>query len=161
MTKNNSIFDDDIFNLKKYPPVMYMDIYGNGTKCWDSQLNDGVIFKAKYIRADLSAEAVHRAREEGYKIGCDEAKNKLAVGDITGKMEINDDLFKEMLTALKAAQCGLYAAPDSVLWNMAYEAIEKAIEKAEARKCSHEGYSFKEHGRCCPHCGEFLTDFGD
>lgn len=44
---------------------------------------------------------------------------------------MTDELFSEMLTALKASQCGLYSAPDSVLWNMAYEAVEKAIEKAE------------------------------
>lgn len=27
--------------------------------------------------------------------------------------------------------------------------------------CDHKGYNFKQHGRCCPHCGKFLTDFGD
>ena len=54
--------------------------------------------------------------------------------DEDGVERMTDDLFKEMLTALKAAQCGLYAAPDSVLWNMAYEAIEKAVEKAEKVK---------------------------
>lgn len=27
--------------------------------------------------------------------------------------------------------------------------------------CAHEGYSFKVHGRCCPKCGVFLTDWGD
>lgn len=27
--------------------------------------------------------------------------------------------------------------------------------------CGHKGYSFEKHGRCCGHCGKFLTDFGD
>ena len=34
-------------------------------------------------------------------------------------------------------------------------------EKKLQKTCKHEGYTFKEHGRCCPHCGMFLTDFGD
>ena len=34
-------------------------------------------------------------------------------------------------------------------------------EIEQGSKCSHEGYSFKEHGRCCLNCGELLTDFGD
>ncbi len=27
--------------------------------------------------------------------------------------------------------------------------------------CEHKGYSFTQHGRCCPTCGDFLVDFGD
>lgn len=33
--------------------------------------------------------------------------------------------------------------------------------KQEKALCMHEGYSFNKHGRCCPHCGDVLTDFGD
>ena len=47
---------------------------------------------------------------------------------------MTDDLFKQMLTALLAAQCALYAPRDSVVFNMAEVAIEKAIEKAEKVK---------------------------
>lgn len=42
------------------------------------------------------------------------------------------------------------------------EELEKlAAEIEEPSKCQHEGYNFRKHGRCCPHCGEFLTVFGD
>lgn len=27
--------------------------------------------------------------------------------------------------------------------------------------CTHDGYTFEAHGRCCPHCGVTLTDWGD
>jgi hypothetical protein len=49
-------------------------------------------------------------------------------------METKDALFQEMLSALLAAQCALYAPRDSVVFNMAETAIEKAIEKAEKVK---------------------------
>lgn len=29
------------------------------------------------------------------------------------------------------------------------------------KSCKHTGYTLKQHGRCCPSCGIFLTDFGD
>lgn len=35
-----------------------------------------------------------------------------------------------------------------------------AIKDAE-QPCTHAGYNFTEHGRCCPHCSAFVTDFGD
>lgn len=27
--------------------------------------------------------------------------------------------------------------------------------------CMHAGYDYVHHGRCCPHCGAFMIDFGD
>lgn len=42
-----------------------------------------------------------------------------------------NDINQEMLTALKAAQCAFYAPRDSVIFNAAESAVEKAIEKAE------------------------------
>lgn len=62
--------DDELFNLRSYPKFMFMDIYGNGHSAWDRMDNqniDDVIFRAKYIRADLVAERINEARQQGYE----------------------------------------------------------------------------------------------
>jgi hypothetical protein len=62
--------DDGLLNVRKYPKIMYMDIYGNGNVCWDKDLNENlidVIFKVKYIRADLVEKLVQDARMSGYE----------------------------------------------------------------------------------------------
>jgi hypothetical protein len=33
--------------------------------------------------------------------------------------------------------------------------------KHTEQSCTHEGWSFAEHGRCCGTCGTLLVDFGD
>lgn len=38
---------------------------------------------------------------------------------------------------------------------------QAAADKETRKTCVHAGYSFKQHGRCCPACGAILTDFGD
>lgn len=35
------------------------------------------------------------------------------------------------------------------------------VRRAMLRPCTHEGYSFKQHGRCCHQCGAFMVDWGD
>lgn len=42
-----------------------------------------------------------------------------------------------------------------------FEVIGNIHQPEPKEPCTHEGYNFKDHGRCCPHCSEFLTDFGD
>jgi hypothetical protein len=40
--------------------------------------------------------------------------------------------------------------------------VEYSRLKAEVqRTCSHEQWTFKQHGRCCPECGIFMVDWGD
>ena len=34
-------------------------------------------------------------------------------------------------------------------------------EKELQKTCTHEGYSFEKHGRCCFKCGVFMVDWGD
>jgi len=34
-------------------------------------------------------------------------------------------------------------------------------EKELQKTCTHEGWNFKEHGRCCFKCGTFMVDWGD
>lgn len=29
------------------------------------------------------------------------------------------------------------------------------------KTCTHSGWNFAEHGRCCWTCGTFMVDFGD
>ena len=36
-----------------------------------------------------------------------------------------------------------------------------AQEREKQKTCAHAGYSFAQHGRCCPHCGTIMMDFGD
>lgn len=59
----------DLLDLREYPPVMYMNRYGDGSQTWDRIPNDvfgkheqifKVIFSAKYIRADLVEEEIER-----------------------------------------------------------------------------------------------------
>ena len=61
--------DEDLVNLKKYPAVMYMNMYGNGKQTWDTMPNDifskhehifETVFSAKYIRADIVLEEIDR-----------------------------------------------------------------------------------------------------
>jgi hypothetical protein len=40
-------------------------------------------------------------------------------------------------------------------------AADALARNEHGRRCAHEGYDFAKHGRCCPHCGTILTDFGD
>lgn len=41
-------------------------------------------------------------------------------------------------------------------------AIEQARERAELQRvCTHDGWNWKQHGRCCFTCGAFVVDFGD
>ena len=60
------MIDDDLLNMRKYPPCMFMDMYGNGNRAWDQldhrNIND-VIFRVKYIRADLVVEMVDEVRK--------------------------------------------------------------------------------------------------
>lgn len=70
--------DEDLLNLTKYPEVMYMDVYGNGSKCWDYKDNKelfDVVFKAKYIRADLVVLKVNEARVQAYELAKKELNN--------------------------------------------------------------------------------------
>lgn len=68
--------DDDLLNLKKYPSVMYMNIYGDGYQTWDRLPNDVIgkteqifetVFSAKYIRADLVQDQIERVHERHQK----------------------------------------------------------------------------------------------
>jgi len=68
-TENKSPIPEDLLNLKKYPPVMYMNMYGEGSETWDRFPNDvfakpeqifQTVFSAKYIRADLVLEEIER-----------------------------------------------------------------------------------------------------
>jgi len=34
-------------------------------------------------------------------------------------------------------------------------------EQAKPTDCDHEGWNFKQHGRCCWKCGTFMVDWGD
>ena len=63
---------DDLLNLKKYPQTMFMDMYGNGSQCWDradKQETDpfDVVFRAKYIRIDLALERTKQVTERNLK----------------------------------------------------------------------------------------------
>ena len=37
----------------------------------------------------------------------------------------------------------------------------KETKQKPPQSCDHAGYTFAKHGRCCPLCGAFMTDFGD
>lgn len=70
----------ELLDLTQYPEVMYMDMYGNGSQHWDrrtekSDLFD-LVFKAKYIRADLVAEKIQEARHQGYETALQQTKEK-------------------------------------------------------------------------------------
>jgi len=42
------------------------------------------------------------------------------------------------------------------------EAKAEALARRRIQEvCTHEGWSFKKHGRCCFKCGTFMVDFGD
>lgn len=43
------------------------------------------------------------------------------------------------------------------------DALQKFIKEAEinGKNCLHDGYNYRDHGRCCWHCGKTITDFGD
>ena len=42
------------------------------------------------------------------------------------------------------------------------EAKAEALARREIQNtCTHEGWNFKEHGRCCFKCGTFMVDWGD
>ena len=32
---------------------------------------------------------------------------------------------------------------------------------ADAARCTHQGWTFEQDGRCCRKCGVFVVDFGD
>lgn len=65
-----SKFDDDLLNLRKYPRMMYMDIYGNGTKAWDHNKNcEDIVFKAPYLRLDLAIEEATEAAKKSFELG--------------------------------------------------------------------------------------------
>ena len=62
--------DDGLLNMRTYPKFMFMDMYGNGCKAWeqlDTKDVDSVIFRVKYVRADLVAIAINKARTDGYE----------------------------------------------------------------------------------------------
>lgn len=53
-------------------------------------------------------------------------------------------------------ECGVMAG--------GYWTAEEALADWDSRvkqECTHPGYKFEKHGRCCHKCGEFITDFGD
>lgn len=45
----------------------------------------------------------------------------------------------------------------------AFRRLLKLLKKQKLKRktCKHIDYNFKQHGRCCFDCGEFLFDFGD
>lgn len=68
--------EEDLVNLKKYPSVMYMNIYGDGSQTWERYPHDvfekheqifETAFSAKYIRADLVLEEIERRVEKAIK----------------------------------------------------------------------------------------------
>lgn len=68
-----SDLDGYILDLREYPKVMHMDMYGNGSHYWDQPKDDNdpfnVIFRAKYIRADLVAEKINEVQKEAFERG--------------------------------------------------------------------------------------------
>lgn len=77
--------EEDLVNLKKYPPVMYMNVYGDGSRTWDRIPNDvfakheqifETVFSAKYIRADIALEEIERRVQSVIKHYEDKAKEQ-------------------------------------------------------------------------------------
>lgn len=73
-----------------------------------------------------------------------------------------------------ATEPGDWADDDGEIGEQIVGGIRQSIKRGHLRaardllsktgrtgECAHEGYSFDEHGRCCPTCGKFLVDFGD
>jgi hypothetical protein len=70
---SNKSIEDDLLNLKKYPSVMFMDMYGNGNQCWDrggKKEDDpfAVVFRAKYVRIDLALDEKAKAVDRSMKL---------------------------------------------------------------------------------------------
>jgi hypothetical protein len=81
---------------------------------------------------------------------------------------------EDKLIAAEKELRNLLSAMDESLWHRHAEMGKRVkriciTEDAIARirvivgdnACDHPNYAFSEHGRCCPHCGTFMVDFGD
>ena len=72
----HKVIEEDLVNLKKYPETMYMDIYGNGCTTWDraDKCPSDVVFRAKYIRADIVAGIKHKSFQDALEVARKEIK---------------------------------------------------------------------------------------
>lgn len=54
----------ELLDATNYPEAMFMDMYGDASQSWDrlnhKNVND-VIFRVKYVRADIAANMVLKA----------------------------------------------------------------------------------------------------